>query len=260
MTRTIKPKLGIGDLLILKIINKTKKIDKIIVSTGLINEYRLEPKKYLNFLNIFIEKLFDNPEITYEEDMNNLLELSTYDFNGAYLFDHYNFGNFFENIYGEYIVIHTKARFDYLSNKFNNEIINLLVPFFNNFKSKYKILLLGEKNVEQNAEAKIHNIISLYDDLLLLKNNNDLIDLTYDMLYSSNDYNDFEKDIHIINNAIYNIGFGYGGPLNISMAFSLNNIFYVDKLEHKCLDTYQKINKNIFRNIDEFINCITINC
>ena len=138
-----------------------------------------------------------------------------YKFNNSYLFDQYKFNNFYENTFGNYIIIHTKARFDYLSSKFNNEIINKLIPFFSSFKSKYKILLLGEKYVEQNYEAKVHNIISIYNNLLLLKNNNELIDLTYDKLYSGNEYNDFEKDLFIINNAKYNIGFGYGGPLNI---------------------------------------------
>ncbi len=44
------------------------------------------------------------------------------------------------------------------------------------------------------------------------------------------------------------------------MAFSVNNIFYIDELNHKCLDKYQAINKKIYRNIDNFIDYINKNC
>jgi hypothetical protein len=259
MSVTIKPRLGLGDLLIIKMIYKSK-INKIIISKKLIYDYRLEPEKYIIFLNKFIKNLFNDIELIYDNDLNNLLEINEYNFDNSYIFDKYKFNIHYDNIYENYIIIHTKARFDYLSNKFNTVITKKLMSFFENFKSRYKILLLGERNVEQNYEARLHNIKSLYEILLLLKKNNDLIDLTYDNLYSGNNYDDFEKDLFIINNAKYNIGFGYGGPLNISMAFSLNNIFYIDDLKHKCLDIYQNINKNIYRDIDNFINFIEFNC
>ena len=87
MTIIIKPRLGIGDLLIIKMIYKSKKIDKIIISNDLVKCYRLEPEKYLNFLYIFIKNLFNNPEIIYEDTCDSLLELDNYKFNNSYLFD-----------------------------------------------------------------------------------------------------------------------------------------------------------------------------
>lgn len=256
----IKPKLGIGDLLIIKMIYKSKHFDRIIISKRLLNMYRLNPDNYIIFLNKFIKKLFPGTELVYVNDDKNMWEISNYNFNSAYLFDNYKFNKYYENIYEDYIIIHTKARFDYLSNKFNTEIINKLIVFFRNFKSKFKIILLGERNVEQNLEAVTHNMKSLYECLILLKHNNIVIDLTYDTLYSGNDYDDFEKDLCMINYGKYNIGFGFGGPLNISMAFSKNNIFYIDDLSHPCLNTYITINNHIYRNFEEFTNFIEHYC
>lgn len=134
--------------------------------------------------------------------------------------------------------------------------MDILSTFFKNINFKYKILILGERIIEQNVEAKIHNIISLYDIMILMKNNNFIIDLTYDELYSGNDYDNFEKDCHIINNAICNIGFGYGGPLNLCMSFSKNNLFYIDELKHECLNNYNKITNQLYSDIDIFIEKI----
>jgi hypothetical protein len=255
----IKPAIGIGDLLILKMykINNNIKINTIIISEKFVQTYRSHPKKYIEFLNIFIHNLFENITIQYEkDDLIDIFRLSNYNLNQLYLFDYYKFKNTYENIYGQYIVFHTKARFDYCSQKFNSKCLDILSNFFQNVNFKYKILILGERNVEQNIEAKIHNIISLYNILILMKNNNEIIDLTYDELYSGNEYNDFEKDCNIINNAICNIGFGYGGSLNICMAFSKTNIFYIDELKHDCLDTYNRLTGQLFINFDDFFKKI----
>ena len=175
----------------------------------------------------------------------------------TYIKDYYNFDNIFEKKYENYIIFHTKARFDYCSSNFKS-LEHILIDFFNNFKTNYNIIILGEKYIEQNKEAVIHNIITLYDIMMLMKKNNNIIDLTYDMLYSGNNIIDFEKDLFLINNAKLNVGFGYGGPLNICQAFSKNNAFYIDELKHTVLDDYKIINNNVYDDMLLFIDYLNL--
>ena len=94
--------------------------------------------------------------------------------------------------------------------------------------------------------------------MMLMKKNNNIIDLTYDMLYSGNNIIDFEKDLFLINNAKLNVGFGYGGPLNICQAFSKNNAFYIDELKHTVLDDYKIINNNVYDDMLLFIDYLNL--
>jgi hypothetical protein len=250
----ITPALGIGDLLLLKMYVNTNNIniDTIIISTKLIKEYRNYPEKMKLFNVNFINNLFHNIKIEFSDDDYKLFYPPNYSFSTTYLFDFYKFKSQNNLKYENYIFFHTKCRFDSCSKAFLSEI-NYLSKFFENYKSKYKILILGERKIEQNKEAILHKIISIYDKILLLKNNNEVIDLTYEELYSCNNYSDFEQDLYIINNAKLNIGFGYGGPLTICQAFSHNNLFYINKLNHECLKTYKKLNNSVCDNIDNFI-------
>ena len=59
-------------------------------------------------------------------------------------------------------------------------------------------------------EANYHGIKTIYDELLLLKNNNDIIDLTRNVIYNDLDYDNYLKDVSIIHHANYNIHFGLG--------------------------------------------------
>lgn len=250
----ITPPLGIGDLLILRMMDNN--IKNIYISTQLIKDHRKYPDKFLKFIKKFIKNLFPSLNIIeYDGDYSNLSRIEHYNFKNTYLYDYYHFENNFNKEYDNYIVFHTKCRFDYYSHDFFNEL-PILENFFKNFKSKYKILLLGEKTIEDCHEKRSHNIESIYNILTLLKNNNDVTDLTYDELYSGNEYINFEKDIFIINNAVYNIGFGYGGPLTICTAFSRNNIFYVNKISHNCVKRYKELNENIKDDVNIFINTL----
>lgn len=249
----ITPALGIGDILIYLMYFKQNKIKdiKVNINENLIKQHRLEPEKFIEFV-IFLFKSFNkdininlvNIEITVQYPDNYIMD-------NNYLFDDMTIEKYIP-ITEEYIVFHTKARFDKYQPVFDREIGHLN-NFLKNFKSKYTIVILGEKEVEKNIEQKTHNINSLYDNFRVLNDNNKIIDLTKDFLYSGNDsIEDFVKDINIINNAKMNITFGWGGPLNLCQSFSKNNICYVGKLEHSLLNNYQKNNKNLYRFINEF--------
>lgn len=106
----------------------------------------------------------------------------------------------------------------------------------------------------------MHNIISIYDNLLTLKNNNTVVDLTHDMLYSGNDtFDDFLYDVELINKADCNICIGIGGPLTLCQSFSNSTIGYISGYnEHSSISDYLVINKNIYRDVSGFIEKINM--
>ena len=120
---------------------------------------------------------------------------------------------------------------------------------------------MGERNIGQNLETKRHKTISLYNNLLLLNKNNDVIDLTNDVLTCGNpDFNKFLLEIEIINKSLCNITFGIGGPFNICKAFSKNNVsfipFYHLSPYKKILDEFNALDDTIAQNIEELNNGI----
>ena len=136
--------------------------------------------------------------------------------------------NFVEpEIKEEYIIFHTKCRFykgfDY------KKLKEKLSIFYSNFKSDKKIVLLGERQITPYKGEEIMGITTIYDELLNLKNNNDLLDLTKEDIYSDLNYEDFVKDISLINKASKNVHVGCGGQFVFSLCFSNNVITYVDK-------------------------------
>jgi hypothetical protein len=166
-----------------------------------------------------------------------------------------------KNEYSDYIIFHTKMRHDGLMDKFTNEILSGLNIFFTNFKTSKKIIILGERNIGQNFETKLQKTISLYNNLLLLKENNDVIDLTNDILTCGNpDFNKFLLEIEIINKSSCNITFGIGGPFNICKAFSKNNVsfipFYHLSPYKTILDEFNAIDNTIVQNIEDLNNRI----
>ena len=274
--KTIEPALGIGDILTIKMYEVSNNIifDKFIINICLVKYNRINYINYITFLIKFINKLFNNPKFIFVYKNEDELVIDRYyeNINTFYLYDYYNFEINDNNIVNydcyncydgynynnkKYIIFHCKARFDLCATNFNNEI-NILEKFIDEYRSEFDIVLLGERDVEQNHEVKLHKIISIYENLIKLKKNNNVIDLTSDGLYSDNTIESFEKDAKIINNAILNIVFGYGGPLTISMAFSKNSVYYINNLKHPVFDLYMNSYSNMYRDINKFFNYIKI--
>ena len=129
----------------------------------------------------------------------------------------------------KYIIFHTKLRFGFNhSNLFISNIKSKLKFFFSNFKTKYKIILLGEKKIANNSGccSALPTITTVYNECLHLLNNNDVIDLTEEFMYNTPNMLRFERDIEIINNAEFNIGVGHGGQFCFNLFFSKNTIYY----------------------------------
>ena len=260
----ITPHLGIGDLLIIKTIQISHNLDinNININKKLIVENCENYDHKVCSITKLIELLF--PNTTYCIN-NNTLDyfsiINKYKIKYSYIYDHIDLSKFVnvQNKYSDYIIFHTKMRHDSLIDKFNNEMVGQLNKFLSGFVSSKTILILGERKIGQNVETISHKTLSLYNNLLLLKNNNCVIDLTHDVLTCGNtDFDKFLSDIQLINKSMCNITFGVGGPLSICKAFSKNNIsfipFYQISPLKYLLDDMKLIDNTIVENINELKN------
>lgn len=159
----------------------------------------------------------------------------------------------------DYIIFHTKCRHnsteDYTFLKLK------IKEFCTNFKSKYKIYIMGERTFPENAETKCHGITTVYNELLGLKQNNDVIDITVDNIYSNLNYSNYKADVNLIQHAKRNICFGQGGQLCTSLIFGNSTIFYF-KINNVDINDSYLSNKNHFhcRSIDKCLEMIQNTC
>lgn len=227
----LTPHLGIGDLLLIKMkqVSNNLNIERININSDLIKYYCENYDVKITFLISFITLLFGDILLYVNNSPINFNIMDQYKLTTTYLYDFINMKTInVNNNYSNYIIFHTKMRHDNLIKKFVIEMFDDLKNFFKNFKTSKKIILLGEKNIGKNLETKTHITFSLYESLLNLGKNNQLIDLTSDILTCGNpDFNKFLLDIEIINKSLCNITFGIGGPYSICKAFSKNNISFI---------------------------------
>jgi hypothetical protein len=125
---------------------------------------------------------------------------------------------------GEYIVFHTKCR--HRKNENYGLLKQKLKSFCSNYKTEYKIVILGERNFPHTEEVDMHGITQIYNELLNLKKNNQVIDMSIDCIYSNLNYETYKKDIEIIKHATHNISFGVGGAFCNSLCFGKSTIIY----------------------------------
>jgi hypothetical protein len=264
----VKTCLGIGDLLVLKMLyNKYNLNNDIIINTHIVQKYRNSSITYLNFIKWLTEHLFVGNNIVYVYMTTiDTVNFNNYTLDAASIISiqkYFELDNmeFIHNICSPsyYIVFHTKCRFPGDNKSVFDECKTKIKSFMNNYKSKYKIVLLGERNIENNSETHVNGIESIYDTLTLLKNNNDIIDLTVETLLTSPDIQLFQNDIRIIHNAKTNIGLGYGGNFVIVTAFAKKFDFFVGTISHIYLTNISCCNNknmNLYNNIDNFLECI----
>lgn len=258
----ITPCVGIGDLLIYKMIdmNKSLNLKKINISKQLANTYRKYPDRFICFITKLINCLFPNVNVSVVDEQYKpiLYEGHKFQINSPYIFDNMNIPR---NIirYSNYIIFHTKVRMQNMESMvhFNNNELSLLKHFVENFITNKTIMILGERNIENCLEQQIHGIISIYELLRQLSIHNDVIDLTKDVLYSGNpSFDDFVDDVNMIHNASSNIEIGIGGSLAICQAVSKNNICYIGKDGYPEYEFVYKKYNGIYRDINKFITAL----
>jgi hypothetical protein len=136
-----------------------------------------------------------------------------------------------ELINKEYIIFHTKCRF---SNTYPYyELLKKeLIDFCKKYKSKYQIVLLGERTFPSTFEGDQINITTVYQELKNLNHQNQIIDLTESSIYNNLNFYKYLVDMKIISNAKLNVIFGCGGQFCNTLMFG--NKTYA--LWHKCID------------------------
>lgn len=145
-------------------------------------------------------------------------------------------------ISSKYIIFHTKYRI--IGRTGNDTNLNKLKPLYNRLKlSNYTIILMGERHMVNTNEQNMHRISTIYESLLELKNNNQIIDLTCETLYNSLDINRYIMDCNLIKNAHKNILIGFSGQLCSCLAFNYQSIICL------AFDKIIKFNDNLKNNI-----------
>jgi len=131
-----------------------------------------------------------------------------------------------------------------------------LFTYLSTFHSSIPIVLVGDKVIEQNKEAIIHKIESIYIRLLTsLPATNKIIDLTEESLYSANTVEGFQRDLSLIHNATCNISFGWGGNCQLIKAVAQASLQFVSTWRSTILDMYNGIKDG-----DQFFNTIESFC
>lgn len=237
---------GIGDIILLKEYSLAKNVifKKFLINKWLL-DYKANGQNYFNFIKQFISNLFDNAEIILLEEKREMIDMNKIhqELQVVNLYSHYKFKFNYCNSFLKppYIVIHTKCRFDHISSSLFLEKLPILNAFFSQFKTKYKIILAGEKNPEDNYENKVLNVRTIYNILSKLKEKNDVLDITSNFISSSNSIENFNNELHIINNAVVNITFGHGGPFILCNSFSSRNLCYIGEIQEYMPKVYETI-------------------
>ena len=224
---------GIGDILYNGLLLKNKLINfplYINVSTFINNPYRLNnPLQNFTFTLDLLNLIYHENEIVFFYDNNltytrwepKLIEVK----NNLILQNKFNFVNLFNK---EYIVFHTKCRF---SSNFNYvELKSNIYNFCKNFKTKYQIIIWGERIMPSNLETDVHKITTIYEELKQLNNNNEVIDLTEEKIYDNLNIENYLKLLYVYNKSKLNIFCGVsGGNLASCICFSTNSICFNSK-------------------------------
>lgn len=247
----MKFRVGIGDILITKMIFDEHKIDKqFVIDVPTIDTHRQGSKQYLEFVEKLVAKLFG--EYSYgsttkkdEEIFDNL----AYNVKNTDLTKYFDLKDHFDE---PYVVFHTKARLDQYSKLFFDNKDDFK-SFLKNVKTNLKIILIGDRELEDNIETSTHNHFTIYEELEYLKEQNNVLDLTEKSLNNTPNWDIFARDLSIINRAKLNVGIGYGGNMVICSAFSSKNCFYVSNSRHPF---FNSIPEYTYANFQSFLNKI----
>jgi hypothetical protein len=140
----------------------------------------------------------------------------------------HNYFDFVNPFKQEYIIFHTKCRF---ADRFNYSYLKERMKLFcKNFKTNYQIIILGERYMPRNLETDVHQITTIYDELIELKSNNNVLDLSLDNIYDNLNFENYCKDMSLIHHAKNNILVGHGGQYCNSIIFGKGMIVFTQPI------------------------------
>lgn len=217
---------GLGDNIILRMALDTVKHNydeiRIAHNKGIVKDYRNDDPKYFKFLDELGALLFSEPPYIF--DHGDYPVIQTY-----YTYSDLSIiiknpkleyllakGNSL-NLNQEYIVITTKIR-TLPKNVFNDISKNFWV-ILNDLSKKYKIVILGEKEIEGNHPD---DWFSIYNEIISNLPNDKILDLTVPALgVTAPELHKVQQDCLIMKEAKFVIANGIGG--NVWMAAAVAN-------------------------------------
>lgn len=148
-----------------------------------------------------------------------------------------------------YILLTTKVR--QLNKDIYDEFKDKFVSSLNNLSNKYKIVLIGEREIESNPEYDVYgnrHIYSIYDDLIKINN---VIDLTVPIIGCANPSLDkMMEDCYLMNKASAVITIGCGGNLALATATS-NNLIGIRADDYTFINDIFRVTANICVTFDK---------
>ncbi len=267
--------LGIGDILFFFLFKKCGLIDeeKLIFNIQMYsntNYYFINNLNVLEFRIQLIQKLIKDNKLNLDSckytisNNSNITQLPQLSllykqisqtklaFNTDDIILKTNITSFLEN--NKYIIFHTKCRQTCFTNY--SHIKNAITNFTFTFKTKYKIIIMGEINPPNSGESHHHKMTTVYNELLPLSFNNQILDLTNDN-YDTLNINSYAEDVKLIKNAECNISFGMGGSLCTSIVFGKKTYYYCCRFfnDNYIFDQHN-INIKQFNDIEEMCNLL----
>jgi len=220
-------RIGIGDIILAwaALENMKHKLNDIYIDVNwsILSAYKDNSENYKKFIQDLIQTLFTDNK--YKLFTNKRGEEHTFD-------DFRNYGipavlpkaahllcADYTLMDAEYIVITTKVRqFDkkkFLSYK------DHFIEIIKKLSIKYKIVLLGEQEIEYGVEYSLYGVNHIYSLYDYLKDINNVIDLTTKVISSDNaSLENVKKDCAIMHKARAVITVGCGGNLTLAAAVS----------------------------------------
>ena len=251
---------GIGDILLIFLLINNKLISGPLyfnLSIIIDNPYTLNnPTNQLEFKLQLLNKICANDKIIFYYDKNttctsNWVSKLSNITNFNVMHKYFDLVNPFEQ---EYIIFHTKCRF---TNNFNySDLKERMQIFCKNFKTNYKIIILGERYMPRNFETDVHQITTIYNELLELKSNNNILDLSVDNIYDNLNFENYCKDMSIIHNAKTNILVGHGGQYCNSIIFGKGMIVFTEPILLGEFNTDKIDNCHIYFDMNSFFQKI----
>lgn len=245
----LTPHIRVGDLLIIKNIEQTYglNIRQINISSKIIKTNRSKYTTKLNFLTQLITLLFPTTAIVVNKstpDFNAFCE--KYPVQSEYCVYNDLDTRVLTNrvpMYEDCLVFHTKAQHAFFMNIFNAKIVPELMALFSSFKTPRRIIIMGKRVTKRR---------SIYNELLLLRTHNTVIDLTNGELTESGNFKEFLNNINIINQCACNITFGNGDPFMMVSAFAKRKISLIPYVDECTLGPLCKaLSNDICTSVDE---------
>jgi sugar O-acyltransferase (sialic acid O-acetyltransferase NeuD family) len=253
-------RVGIGDILLQKIaeINDLISLENIEINDELIVMYRENNNDYRLFIKKLVDILYKNSNITYSKNSNlPLIDITSLEWNKAINFslNSYLFNYISEPFLkvNNYIVFTTKIR---SSDKSLFNILSEFKTFCETSKFNVPIVIIGERKLLDNYEVLVHPFRCIYDILILLKKNNNVIDLTEETLNNNPNFDSFIRDINIISYASEVISIGYGGNFCMNMFFGKQIKSYIGNINYKWSIFNNHSSLKLYKNSNEFMNML----